>query len=274
MPGAVDLVTVHHEGSGSPTDNPRGAHGGYTYWIGASYWSWLRSVWDSYATLNFNGESVDICLSGNRHWISPEETGYAVTDKDIQMIQGACQDARSRGYLTDNPTVRDHHHSPGSNTVCPGSHTMDRWPEVVSACQKSGGSTKPPPTQAGGAMDLVRTPSGHGYYIVAADGGVFCYGDARFYGSMGGVRLAAPVVDMAVKPQNDGYILVASDGGVFAFGNVKNYGNMVGKKHAPITGCDFDAEGDGYWLLAQDGGVFTFGKTSFYGSAAGKVKYP
>ncbi len=33
-----------------------------------------------------------------------------------------------------------------------------------------------------------------GYYEVAADGGIFSFGDAAFFGSTGGVRLNAPVV--------------------------------------------------------------------------------
>lgn len=268
MSGPVSLVTIHNEGAGSPTDYPRGAEGGYTYWIGASYWSWLRSVWDSYATLNYNGESVDICLSGDRH------TEYPITNKDIEMIHGACADARSRGYLTDAPMVRDHQNSPGSSTACSGNNTRSRWPEIVAACQKSA-TPVPKPSEEGGAMEMQRSKTGRGYYIVAADGGVFCYGDAKFHGSMGGKPLAAPMVGMAQRPQDDGYLLVAADGGVFAFGKAPFHGSMGGKKlNAPIVDIEFDAEGDGYWLLGQDGGIFTFGKTSFYGSASGKVKYP
>lgn len=33
--------------------------------------------------------------------------------------------------------------------------------------------------------------------LVAADGGVFTFGDAPFFGSMGGKHLNAPMVDMA-----------------------------------------------------------------------------
>ena len=51
------------------------------------------------------------------------------------------------------------------------------------------------------AMDslaLVATPtSGAGYRLVAADGGVFSFGDASFFGSMGGHPLNKPVVGMA-----------------------------------------------------------------------------
>jgi hypothetical protein len=41
---------------------------------------------------------------------------------------------------------------------------------------------------------LVPTPSGHGYWLVASDGGVFSFGDAGFYGSLGGTALPARVV--------------------------------------------------------------------------------
>jgi hypothetical protein len=41
------------------------------------------------------------------------------------------------------------------------------------------------------------TPDGKGYWLVAADGGVFSFGDAAFYGSEGGAQLRGPVVGLA-----------------------------------------------------------------------------
>ena len=35
-------------------------------------------------------------------------------------------------------------------------------------------------------VGIASTPDGKGYWLVAADGGVFSFGDAGFYGSMGG----------------------------------------------------------------------------------------
>ncbi len=32
---------------------------------------------------------------------------------------------------------------------------------------------------------MAPTPDGHGYWLVASDGGIFSYGDAQFYGSTG-----------------------------------------------------------------------------------------
>jgi hypothetical protein len=58
---------------------------------------------------------------------------------------------------------------------------------------------------------------------------VFSFGDANFYGSMGGKPLNAPIVGVAPTPDGHGYWLVASDGGVFSFGDANFYGSMGGK---------------------------------------------
>src|SRR5712692_5532873 len=55
----------------------------------------------------------------------------------------------------------------------------------------------------------------HGYWFVAADGGIFSFGDAAFHGSTGNIKLNKPIVGMAAALS--GYWLVAADGGVFAF---------------------------------------------------------
>ena len=46
-------------------------------------------------------------------------------------------------------------------------------------------------------VGMAPTQDGHGYWLVASDGGVFSFGDAAFDGSTGGIRLAKPVVGMA-----------------------------------------------------------------------------
>ncbi|MDA8275332.1 MAG: hypothetical protein M0029_08125 [Actinomycetota bacterium] len=79
--------------------------------------------------------------------------------------------------------------------------------------------------------------SGAGYHEVASDGGIFAFGDAQFYGSMGGHPLNAPIVGIATTPDGQGYWEVASDGGIFAFGDAQFYGSMGGHPlNAPIVG--------------------------------------
>ena len=116
-----------------------------------------------------------------------------------------------------------------------------------------------------------RTPV-RGYWLVAADGGIFAYGAADFAGSTGGTKLARPIVGMAAAPTGYGYWLVASDGGVFAYGQARFFGSTGALRLAkPIVGLAATPTGAGYWLVASDGGVFAFGDAGFFGST-GSIK--
>ena len=113
-------------------------------------------------------------------------------------------------------------------------------------------------------------PSGHGYWLVASDGGIFAYGDAQFYGSTGSIHLNQPVVGMAAGPGGNGYWLVASDGGIFSYGSA-SVPRLDGRHHRstrPIVGMA--ATASGYWLAAKDGGIFNFGTAPFLGSMGGQ----
>lgn len=46
-------------------------------------------------------------------------------------------------------------------------------------------------------VGIATTPDGKGYWLAAADGGVFSFGSAPFEGSMGGHTMDAPVVGIA-----------------------------------------------------------------------------
>ncbi|HXA61042.1 MAG TPA: IPT/TIG domain-containing protein, partial [Streptosporangiaceae bacterium] len=114
---------------------------------------------------------------------------------------------------------------------------------------------------------MVETPDGRGYWVVAQDGGVFCFGDAGFYGSEAGVALNRPVVGIAATPDGGGYWLVAADGGVFTFGDAGFYGSTANVAlNRPISGMATTTTGRGYWLVAQDGGIFTFGDAVGWGT--------
>jgi hypothetical protein len=110
-----------------------------------------------------------------------------------------------------------------------------------------------------------------GYWLMAADGGIFSYGGAGFHGSTGALKLNAPVVGGARTPSSNGYWEVAADGGVFAFGDANFYGSMGGQHlNAPVVGMAATPDGQGYWLVAADGGIFSFGDAYFYGSMGGQ----
>ncbi len=120
------------------------------------------------------------------------------------------------------------------------------------------------------AANPTSTASHQGYWLAAADGGVFAQGNAAFYGSLGNLELQGPIVGMAATPDGKGYWLVAMDGGVFAFGDAGFYGSMGGQHlNRAVVGMAPTEDGKGYWLVASDGGIFAFGDAAFYGSMGG-----
>ncbi len=132
------------------------------------------------------------------------------------------------------------------------------------------------PAAAGVILPFVATFPGRGYWLVAADGGIFSYGDAAFAGSLGGSKLNKPIVGMASTPDGKGYWLVAADGGIFSYGDAAFAGSLGGSKlNKPIVGMASTPDGKGYWLVAADGGIFSYGDAAFAGSLGGsKLNMP
>jgi hypothetical protein len=78
--------------------------------------------------------------------------------------------------------------------------------------------------------------SGQGYWAVAADGGVFTYGDAHFFGSLGRAHLRSPIVGITPTADGKGYWLIAKDGEVYPFGDAVLSSDMAHRLNAPVVG--------------------------------------
>jgi ribosomal protein L24E len=115
---------------------------------------------------------------------------------------------------------------------------------------------------------MASTPDGHGYWLVASDGGIFSFGNAQFYGSTGALPLQKPVVGMAPTPDGHGYWLVASDGGIFTFGDGRFFGSG-GASGMSASALVPTADGQGYWLAGRDGTVVQFGDAASIAGAPG-----
>ena len=77
----------------------------------------------------------------------------------------------------------------------------------------------------------------NGYWLVTSSGAVSTFGAAKFYGSMSGKHLNAPIVGIVASPDGHGYWLVAKDGGVFSFGDATFEGSLGNKYIAsPVVG--------------------------------------
>jgi hypothetical protein len=117
-----------------------------------------------------------------------------------------------------------------------------------------------------GARRFASDPSGRGYWMSSANGYVFAFGNAGYYGSPGS-SASSPIVSMASTPDGRGYWVAAANGAVFAYGDARYFGSL-GNAHLnqPIVGMAATRNGGGYWLVGQDGGVFAFGDARYYGS--------
>ena len=101
-----------------------------------------------------------------------------------------------------------------------------------------------------------------------ADGGVFSFGDAPFYGSMGGKSLNQSITGIASTPSGQGYWLVGADGGVFSFGNASFHGSVAGV--TPMLHrwhCSYPRR---KWLLARRfrWRSVAFGDATYYGAVS------
>jgi hypothetical protein len=74
-----------------------------------------------------------------------------------------------------------------------------------------------------------------GYFMVASDGGVFAFGDAKFEGSCPGIGgCSGAVVAVIPDATGNGCWLVTKTGNVYAFRNAPNYGG-AGATSEPVT---------------------------------------
>jgi hypothetical protein len=120
-------------------------------------------------------------------------------------------------------------------------------------------------------VGMVPSADGHGYFMVASDGGVFAFGDARFAGSCPGIGGCAGAA-VAVMPDasGNGYWLVTQSGHVYTFGDAPYYG-APGPQSSPVTSAVRTPDGHGYWILFADGNIADYGDAGNFGSPAGQM---
>jgi Peptidase A4 family/IPT/TIG domain len=119
-------------------------------------------------------------------------------------------------------------------------------------------------------VGMVPSADGGGYFMVASDGGVFAFGDARFAGSCPGIGGCSGAA-LAVMPDasGNGYWLVTQTGHVYTFGDAQNFG-APGPQSVPVTSAVRTPDGNGYWILFANGTIDNYGDAGNFGSPAGQ----
>ena len=115
-------------------------------------------------------------------------------------------------------------------------------------------------------VGMVPTAGGGGYFMVASDGGVFSFGNAKFEGSCPGIGgCAGKAVAVAPDASGNGYWVVTSTGNVYTFGDAPYFG-APGPQSSAITSMVRTPDGQGYWILDANGQVFPYGNAAAQGS--------
>jgi hypothetical protein len=215
-----------------------------------------------YIHINNDTPGTDDGLNPLEHAFAPGiAVGARVTAGQVVAYAGDSGNAESTG-----PHLHFEIHQPGGTPIDP--YPSLRLAQGLRFGNRCAFDTNPTPTPA--------AASAPGYWLLGADGGVFSFGDAGFYGSTGAIRLNRPAVAMAAARDGKGYWFAATDGGVFTFGSASFFGSTGAMTlHQPIVGMAATPTGQGYWLVARDGGIFAFGDAGFLGSTgAGAVPSP
>jgi hypothetical protein len=207
-----------------------------------------------------------------------ESAGYGIGYATCAGPSGPCED-RSTTPILNSGSAMSGPGSPSFFTGATGQLVMafTAWPSAIGYTRGGIRAMYEATVSFVDGVPTVTPQNGsdsphQGYWEVGADGGVFSFGNATFYGSTAGMKLKSPIVGMAASPDGHGYWLVAADGGVFSFGDAQYYGSMGGRRlDRSIVGMAVTGDGRGYWLVASDGGVFAFGDAQFHGSTASRV---
>jgi hypothetical protein len=69
---------------------------------------------------------------------------------------------------------------------------------------------------------MASAPSGTGYWVVTAQGRLYAFGSARYYGSVG--KAVGTVVGITTAPGGRGYWLAGANGDVYGFGSARPLG--------------------------------------------------
>jgi hypothetical protein len=76
-------------------------------------------------------------------------------------------------------------------------------------------------------VGMAATPDGRGYWLVASDGGIFNFGDARFYGSLVSADPGEVAAAAMATADGGGYLIITTDDHVVPFGDAPQFGDIA-----------------------------------------------
>jgi N-acetylmuramoyl-L-alanine amidase len=117
--------------------------------------------------------------------------------------------------------------------------------------------------------DIAATPTGAGYWVLASNGAVQSFGDARILGRAPRATSATRAIRLAARPQGDGVWVLTDDGRVAGLGAAATLGGPPSGARNPAVDLAPTRSGAGYWVLLADGSVSAHGDATSSQGLAG-----
>ena len=120
---------------------------------------------------------------------------------------------------------------------------------------------------AGPTNSIARAPRPESYSILTDGGGIYSFGDARYWGNLIDHNYPGPAVSLAGTPSGNGYSILTSFGGIYTFGDGRYYGNLIDHGYpGQALSHSYTPTGNGYAILTDDGSVRVFGDARYFGN--------
>ena len=82
---------------------------------------------------------------------------------------------------------------------------------------------------------MQRTPSGHGYWMLSSDGSIYAFGDAPYFGGVGGCTNYGGARRLLPTPTGNGYWIATANGSVIPFGDARRLGFPALLNGSPVA---------------------------------------
>jgi hypothetical protein len=234
-------------------------------WTAIDPWGWLGAAgadpWPS--------DTGDMWLTGNPMDPVPTAPLNVVASVRLEGAVVTWSPPTWDGGDLQSYTVRE---SPdGQEVTVPASSTSAAFstitPQVAHTFTVTANTSLHSGPASAASAPLVRPADVDSYEILTSFGGIYTFGQAKYFGNLIDHGYSGPATGLSAMPDGGGYAILTSYGALYTFGDARYYGNLL-DHHYPgrAIALSYTPTGNGYVILTDAGTLYTFGDAQYYGN--------
>ena len=211
-------------------------------------------------TVSIAGQTMTTLVQANGSWnATPSSVGEGTWPVVASAPDPAGNVGSARQTLTIDADAPKGAGTTGTGTTGTGTTGTGTTGTGTTGTDTTGAGTTGP----NGAIGPAPPP---GYWMATANGQVFSFGAAHYYGGLPAVAPSPGVRHIEPTPSGNGYWLLDRSGGVTAYGDAPALGRPQGlAKGEDATSLSSTPTGHGYWVFTSLGRAVPFGDAGFFG---------